>query len=608
MQSYIDAYSAIDVTNRKRILLILRDCVKYFSKRGIFSELELNNATAAGYKTIQYEEPINEYSEELQVKDAAISTLLTFNNIYNNYISWLSSYMEAEQLENINLIYNSLNLILQQNVFYNEQYTTTLQNEARDNVVPVRITLNQGDYILKTDEIVTQSNLRTIDKINSRGLDVSYSELIAYLIFALIIVVMVTFVIIVTETTYYRTPLHLITLFAFLDVIIVAQYFLIRYLALNNNNNFAPFLPCFIIPLFYSYITNKQYHGYIAAAGYISLLVLVPTSSVMWIFYYLIMIGCALYFLKLGTNRIDVLYQAFYTALSCAVVTIIFHFASGLGFASLATSVIGVVFNVVLSYILVSIILPLYEHWFNIPTKFKLHELSYTDTPVLNRLNQVALGTFNHSKNVAEMAYEGSKSINANAELARVGALYHDIGKSEHPEYFIENQQGGHNLHDDLNYTLSAAIIKSHVRLGIEKAKEAGLPQEVIDIIAQHHGDDVIQYFYNEALKAVKENNVDATVSEEDFRYTGERPNSVEAAIVMLADCVEAASRTLKKPTSQRYDKLITNIFVSKINRNQLENSPLTLENLNTIKQAFIHVLLGRDHQRIKYDDEGDKD
>lgn len=608
MQSYIDAYSAIDSTNRKRILLILRDCVKYFSNRGIFSELELNNASSQGYKTIQYEVPINEYSEELQVKDAAISTLLTFNNIYNNYITWLSSYMEAEQFENINLIYNSLNLILQQNVFYNEQYTTKLQNVARDNVVPIRITLNQGDYILKTDEIITQSNLRTIDKINSRGLDVSYSELIAYLIFALIIVVVVTFVIIVTETTYYRTPLHLITLFAFLDVIIVAQYFLIRYLALNNNNNFAPFLPCFIIPLFYSYITNKQYHGFIAAAGYIYLLVLVPTSTVMWIFYYLIMIGCALYFLKLGTNRIDVLYQAFYTALSCAVVTIIFHFASGLEFASLATSVIGVVFNVVLSYILVSIILPLYEHWFNIPTKFKLHELSYTDTPVLNRLNQVALGTFNHSKNVAEMAYEGSKSINANAELARVGALYHDIGKSEHPEYFIENQQGGHNLHDDLNYTLSAAIIKSHVRLGIEKAKEAELPQEVIDIIAQHHGDDVIQYFYNEALKAVKENNVDATVSEEDFRYTGERPNSVEAAIVMLADCVEAASRTLKKPTSQRYDKLITNIFVSKINRNQLENSPLTLENLNTIKQAFIHVLLGRDHQRIKYDDEGDKD
>lgn len=216
MQSYIDAYSAIDSTNRKRILLILRDCVKYFSNRGIFSELELNNASSQGYKTIQYEVPINEYSEELQVKDAAISTLLTFNNIYNNYITWLSSYMEAEQFENINLIYNSLNLILQQNVFYNEQYTTKLQNVARDNVVPIRITLNQGDYILKTDEIITQSNLRTIDKINSRGLDVSYSELIAYLIFALIIVVVVTFVIIVTETTYYRTPLHLITLFAFL--------------------------------------------------------------------------------------------------------------------------------------------------------------------------------------------------------------------------------------------------------------------------------------------------------------------------------------------------------------------------------------------------------
>lgn len=607
-QLILDSFDLLSVKERNTILLIIRDAADYFSTLGIFSSKELENAAKNGKTYVQYEAPLNIHSQMLSIRQVPINSLVTFDNLYSNLISWLSLYSDDVKLDNVNLIYNSLTLLLKQNVFFNEQYTGVLEDYAMEKIVPTRINVRQGDYILKTDEIITELALRTIEKINTKALDISWSQLLSYFIFAIAVVGVITFVVGYSKIANYRIPLFLITLFGLMDVILAVQYFWIKYLTLQGNIAFAPFLPCFFLPLFYSYITNRQYYGFTASILYISLIIFIPTSNVLWLFYFISLTGCSLFFMRLGTNRIDIIYQAFYTALTCAAVTIIFHFASGYSLASLATSIIGIVSNVGISYILISIILPIYERLFNVPTKFRLYELGYTDTPILNRLNQVALGTFNHSKNVAEMAYEGAKAIKANADLARVGAMYHDIGKTEHPEYFIENQQGGPNLHDGLNFTLSAAIIKSHVRLGIEKAKEAGLPQEVIDIIAQHHGDDVIQYFYNEALKASKGGNIDANVYEEDFRYTGEKPNSVESVVVMLADCVEAASRTLKKPTSQRYDKLISTTIVDKINRKQLDNSPLTLENLNILKQAFIHVLLGRDHQRIKYDDEGDKE
>ena len=212
----------------------------------------------------------------------------------------------------------------------------------------------------------------------------------------------------------------------------------------------------------------------------------------------------------------------------------------------------------------------------------------------------MAQGTYNHVKNVSDLAYEGAVAIGANAELALVGARYHDIGKMVHPEYFIENQSDK-NAHDSISSQLSRSIIKSHVRLGTEKGKEVGLPQEVLDIIGEHHGNDLIRFFYNEALKNVSKN---STVEKEDFMYDGNIPSTKESAIVMLADCVEAATRTLKKPSLQRYDKFITNIISDKIAYGQLDNSNLTITDLKKLKEAFIPTLLGRDHHRISYDND----
>ena len=212
----------------------------------------------------------------------------------------------------------------------------------------------------------------------------------------------------------------------------------------------------------------------------------------------------------------------------------------------------------------------------------------------------MAQGTYNHVKNVSDLAYNAAQAIGCNAELALVGARYHDIGKMTHPEYFVENQSDK-NAHDQISSQLSSSIIKSHVRLGLEKGKEIGLPQEVLDIIGEHHGNDIIKYFYNEA---VKNSGNKSTVVKEDFMYDGTPPTTKESAIVMIADCVEAATRTIKRPNHQKYEKFINTIIIEKVAHGQLDNSGLTMKDLKTIKEAFIPTLIGRDHHRISYSDD----
>ena len=312
-------------------------------------------------------------------------------------------------------------------------------------------------------------------------------------------------------------------------------------------------------------------------------------------------IEISLLLMKFSVTRLDTVYQTFYTALANVCITAVFHFIQGRELIYLFSEIVAITLNVTVTYIIISILLPLMEHFLNIPTVFRLHELSSTDSPILIRLRTQAIGTYNHVLNVSNMAYNAAKEIGANAELARVGALYHDIGKAEHPEYFIENQGGGPNVHDEMKYTLSAAVIKSHVKLGVEKGKEIGLPQEVLDIIDQHHGNDIIFYFYNKALEEAKESKTPIQVNEEDFRYTSDIPQSKEAGIVMLADCFEAATRSLKKPTTLRYEKAFTSILVGKMNASQLDDCRLSMSEIEKIKKVFVHQVFGRDHNRIQY-------
>ena len=241
-------------------------------------------------------------------------------------------------------------------------------------------------------------------------------------------------------------------------------------------------------------------------------------------------------------------------------------------------------------------VLPVLEHALNAASRFRLIELSDVNAPVLKRMLSLAPGTYTHSLSVANLAESACSAINANALLARVGAYYHDIGKTEQAEYFIENQHS-FNIHDELKPSLSAAVIKAHVKLGIEKARELDLPDEVIDIIAQHHGRGVIKYFYQRAL----ENGEKAKVASEEYSYPGAPPASREAAVVMLADTVEAASRTLKKTTVAKLDKFVWDIIMDKFTSHEIGESDLALRDLEVIRKSFVQVLAGYFHSRIEY-------
>jgi putative nucleotidyltransferase with HDIG domain len=263
------------------------------------------------------------------------------------------------------------------------------------------------------------------------------------------------------------------------------------------------------------------------------------------------------------------------------------------------SAVLGGAANGFGSGLLVLGFLPLLEHVLNAPTRFRLLELSDLNAPIFKKMLNQATGTYNHSLTVASLAESACNAIGANALLARVGAYYHDIGKVDQAEYFIENQSGS-NRHDSLKPNLSAAIIKSHVKIGIEKGRELGLPEEVIDFIAQHHGKGLITYFYHRALDADHEG-AQAPVSLDDYSYPGERPDSKESAVVMLADVVEAATRALKRPTAAKLERVVWQIILERFHSGELNRSPLQFQELERIKRSFVQVLAGHFHSRIEY-------
>ncbi len=247
---------------------------------------------------------------------------------------------------------------------------------------------------------------------------------------------------------------------------------------------------------------------------------------------------------------------------------------------------------------LVSGFIPLMETLFQYTTDIKLLELANLNSPVLRELMVKAPGTYHHSVVVGNLVEAAAESIGANPLLARVSAYYHDIGKATKPLYFIENQAGEENRHDKLTPSMSALILISHIKEGAELAREHRLGQPIIDIIRQHHGTGLIKFFYERARSQATSGQI---VEEKDFRYPGPKPQTREAGIVMLADCVEAASRTLVNPTSDRIQglvqKLINNVFID----GQLDECELTLKNLHEIAKSFTGILNGIFHHRIDY-------
>jgi putative nucleotidyltransferase with HDIG domain len=251
----------------------------------------------------------------------------------------------------------------------------------------------------------------------------------------------------------------------------------------------------------------------------------------------------------------------------------------------------------ILTAAVTSVLMPICENLFGILTDVKLLELSNADLPVLGQLALRAPGTNQHSHAVGQLAEEACRVVGGNALLARIGALYHDIGKTAAPEHYVENQSGK-NPHDKLKAAQSAKIIISHVTYGTKMAREMGLPQRIIDFIPQHHGTRTLHYFLK---KAQAEARPDEDVSENDFRYPGPKPQFKEAAIMMIADSCEAAARSLSEPSPENIRFIVTKIIDAILADDQLGECDLTLRELTQIRESMIKSLIAIYHSRVDY-------
>ncbi len=267
----------------------------------------------------------------------------------------------------------------------------------------------------------------------------------------------------------------------------------------------------------------------------------------------------------------------------------------------LVKSAVWAGFSIMVSASIMTPLLPFVEKAFGVQTDLSLLELGDASHPLLRRLAQRAPGTYNHSINVASIAEAAADEIGANGLLVRVGAYFHDIGKMFKPEYFIENQSAGVNQHDSLQPAMSTLVIIAHVKDGADLARSHHLPEPIVDFILQHHGTTLVEYFYREAARRSEENPHGEEVSDKDFRYPGPKPQTLEAAVMMLADTVESASRTLVDPTPSRIQNLVDSISKKKMSDGQFDECGLTFLQLDRIRRSLVKSLTAIYHARVKY-------
>ena len=487
--------------------------------------------------------------------------------------------------------------LLHENVFYSREETIKRINETLLRTEPVMRNIEHGKRIIKKGFVVTEEEMADFNAIKMTVQEKDFPMILANVLFLLLLFGLLWYFCgerIIGRNLSNRE----VYLVSFLSALYIAGSVLVRDISVGSMPA-SVVVPTALVIMLPSILIHPRLALLLAMALPLGAFLTGSFDAQSYIF--AIVSGVvAAYSLQRAEKRMDLVKAGLFIA--AANVTAMFaillwqHSLAGL----YPHTLFWAAFNGVASGMLVLGLLSPLETALNAATTFRLIELSDLNAPILRRLFTAAPGTYSHSIMVANLAEAACQDIGANSLLARVGAYYHDLGKMENPEYYVENQTD-YNCHDDLAPRLSATVIRSHVKLGVEKARQLRLPQEVIDIISEHHGNSLITWFYSKAIKQEGKNSRNAPVNAEDFCYQGNPPRSRESAVVMLADVTEAAVRTLNKPTAVKIEKFMQELFARKEEHGQLAQSELTFRDLEVIKNAFVQVLAGYYHSRIEY-------
>lgn len=550
----------------------------------------------------------SEYKELLDLsvdKDTELQwiALTAIDKAYENQIeedskaiadakSIVDEYLSRQGLEsNIEVILREIcESQVKANYFFDQSKTDEAIKEALKGVSKVMIKKNQ--IIVKEGEPITQKQINILTELGLIGEDISKDYIYTYIIlfFYVLFVLILQYIYMKNENNKILNNTKLVFLILLLNLLslIIARVFTLVSVFL---------IPIACTPILMTVFLGSKISIIINSFNLLFIGIIIGFDPQIILVAIVANIISSLT-LKKVNQRNDILYSTAYLAVSSAIIVL----SSGI---LLSNNIKRILIDVALatggafiSGILAMGLLPFLESSFNLVTNMKLLELSNPNNLLLKRLLMEAPGTYHHSIMVANLAEVAAEEVGANPMLVRVGAYYHDIGKIKRPFFFGENQLGGVNPHDKISPALSTTIIISHVKDGVELAKEYDVPTIVTDMIAQHHGTTLVKYFYY-TLKNNSEN--PDLIKEDDFRYPGPKPQTKEAAIIMMADSVEAAVRSIQEPTLDKIEEMVNNIIKDKLNSNQLNECDLTFKDLEVIKACFLKVLKGIYHHRIEY-------
>ncbi|HET6527982.1 MAG TPA: HDIG domain-containing protein [Balneolaceae bacterium] len=496
------------------------------------------------------------------------------------------------------------NQVIQPNLIYNEEKTQAHIDEVLAGLSTSKGAIAQGQVIIRRGDIVTQEKYNILQSL-AEARSQNASDLERWLRYGgdvLIIIAIVTiffFYLYLYRRQIFKNNAMLLLVLMAISLICVGSSVVYRF------DDISPYIvPVAVAPIILTIIFDSRV-GLLSTITLALLTGLITGNN----FEYVVATTVACSLGLFSVRDIKKRSQFFFTTpgivfLSYAAVIIGFSLTTLDGWGALGNDLFFVVINAIFILFTYPLIL-LFEKTFKVTTDFTLIELSDTNLPLLRELMTKAPGTFHHSLQVSNLAEAAAGAIRANGLLCRVGGLYHDIGKMDNPGYFTENQTE-FNEHDKLKPRMSALVIKAHVSNGVKKAEEHGLPQAVIDFIRTHHGTTLIKYFWEKAKARADKNKKE--IREEDFRYDGPLPHSKETGILMLADCVEASSRAMKDPNYQKLENLVDKIIDDRVNEGQLSRTPLTFQDLSSIKKTFLNILVGIYHSRVDYpeDDEAE--
>ena len=492
---------------------------------------------------------------------------------------------------------NLLQALLTPNLIYNQEETEARRKALLEGIPPVynQILVKKNELIIEKGLKVTKTHLLQLDQLTKE--EMSRTK-IAYL-GGIIIFLFIFILIMPTYLSFYRKRLFQdIKNLYLLSIVVLSTVSLIKLIVSSPLSSY--FIPIAAATMLVTILLDS------GVAFMLSIMLSVFAGVIAGNRFDIMVVSlvgsiAGIYFIRGVRHRSQILKAGLFVGLSK------FTMICGIGLLSgleaevfLKEGYWGIASGIVSSAI-VMLLLPIFEFLFKITTDITLLELSDLNHPLFKKMVLNAPGTYHHSLIVGNLAEAASDAIGANSLLARVGAYYHDIGKIEKAEYFSENEISQKSPHEKLTPSMSALVIQSHIKDGIELAKRYNLNKTIIDFITQHHGTSLIYYFYQRALEKIED---EEKLKEEAFRYPGPKPQTKETAIVLLADAVEASSRTLSDPTPSRIKGLVQKIINNKFIDNQLDNCELTLQDLNRIAIAFVRILTGIFHTRVEYPDE----